>query len=338
MKVLLRADASPTQGTGHVMRCLTLAEELILRSHEVLLLTNESGVDWLESIILDASITVVRTTQHSMDFDEILGLSPDWVITDSYEIDADEISALRPGCHVLAIVDGDDRGIEADLYVDHNLGAEDGPWRKSTKDRLLAGNEFALIRDAILCQRREKPWEMKGRIPHLVAFMGGSDPTGTIVLVAGALARIDETFTTTLIVPPARRQEVEFVIAGFPNFQVATPTTELPVLLGAADIAISACGTSAWELCTLGTPSLLLAVVDNQRESLHHLVENELVTGLDLTLEVSEGEAVGAIVERVTSLLTDRAKRENLSRRCLLSYDGLGKERVVAALEAIGAP
>ena len=336
MKVLLRADASPLQGTGHVMRCLTLAEELVRRGHEVHLLTNESEVDWLEKVMAAATGVIIhRTIQHSLNPTEVARLAPDWVVTDSYEIPADQISAVRATCSVMAIIDGDDRGIHADLYLDHNLGAESGVWADSTRERLLAGSEFALIRDAILERRRNNPWLTRSPIPHIVAVMGGSDPTGTIVRVASALCDVDGKFTASIVVDSRWRQDVERTLEDKPGCNVLAPTAGLPDLLGSADIAISASGTSAWELCTLGIPSLLIAVVENQSDSLARMVEQGLVVGLDLTKEAASTANV-TMREDINLLLSNDHKREELSRLCLESFDGQGKQRVVAAMEASG--
>lgn len=335
MRILFRADASRLQGTGHVMRCLTLAEELTRRGHEVHLLTNESGVDWLETVISEAAIVVHRTAQHSMNSSEIASVAPDWVVTDSYEIPASEISALQPLYSVMAIVDGDDRGIRASLYLDHNLGSERGLWSVTTRDRLLAGSEFALIRDALLTQRRPQPWRLQGAVPHVVAVMGGSDPTGTIVTVAAGLTQIDRDFTATVVVGDLWRADVEESLTGRAGFQIVAPTSELPTILGQANIAVSAAGTSAWELCTLGVPSLLIAVVENQRESLVRLVEKGLVVGLNL-MDTTHKIAEDNIVEAVERLLCDERAREEFSARCRASFDGHGKERVVDAMETIG--
>ncbi len=336
MIVLLRADASPLQGTGHVMRCLTVGEELTRRGHEVVLMTNDSGVAWLERVITDSQLHIYRTATNSLDARKIRDLAPDWVVVDSYEIGAQDISALRSWCHVLAIVDGDDRGIDADLYLDHNLGSEDGPWGQSTRERLLAGSEFALIRHAVLREKRQQPWIPRGLTPHIVAFMGGSDPTGAIVPVAGAFAMMEGDLTASVIADPRWRADVEEKLRGIPGIELLEPTAELPRLLRRADIAVSAAGTSAWELCSLGIPSLLISVVENQRESLTRLETRGLVLGLDLSQGGRES-AEARIVERVTRLLSSESEREKLSLDCTGTYDGRGKERVVSAMELLGA-
>lgn len=172
MKVLIRADASPIQGTGHVMRCLTLAEELIRRGNNVSLMTNRSGIEWLEEIIELTPIEVIEVNHHELPFAKCLALSPDFVVIDSYQISAEEISNLADHLPVLAIVDGDTRGIIATEYLDHNLGAELTEWPKEVSGRIMAGSSFALIREAVLQGKRENPWIFEGRSPHIVAVMG----------------------------------------------------------------------------------------------------------------------------------------------------------------------
>lgn len=331
MKVLLRADASPIQGTGHVMRCLTLSEALVARGHEVLLMTNESTIPWLEKNVDDANVQKITVVQHTLDIDLINKIKPDWFGIDSYVIPSAMISAVNSEHKTLAIIDGDSRGIEAELYLDHNLGAELNEWPPDVRNRLLAGSQFVLIRNAILDQINTKP-QTNSFVPHLVAVMGGSDPTGTIVNISNALASISENFTATIVVGKEWEKLVNETLESRTGVKIIAPTSNLPYLFGTADIAISAAGTSAWELCTLGKPSLLLAVVDNQVESLEKLIDQQLVLGIDLTRMDNE-EVSGLAALRIEELIVDKALRDRLSAKCMQIFDGKGKDRVVLEME-----
>ena len=109
----IRADAGVVQGTGHVMRCLSLAEKLIQKGHRVGLFTNSSEIAWLESVISASGVEVFRVTADELSTDQLAGFPADWLIVDSYQIPAEQISAVNQELRVLAIVDGDSRGITA---------------------------------------------------------------------------------------------------------------------------------------------------------------------------------------------------------------------------------
>ncbi|WP_281640387.1 glycosyltransferase [Aurantimicrobium minutum] len=297
-------------------------------------MTNFSEVKWLEQVIGASSTEVLRVQQHELPIDLCISLSPNVVVTDSYEIPAEQISFLDKKIPVLSIVDGDTKGIVASGYLDHNLGAELEPWPNEVSRRLLAGSKFALIRDAVLDRKRKQPWVFQGAVPHIVAVMGGSDPTGTIIDVSQALKSIQGRCTATVVASQQWFEQVQTLLGKLDGFEIISPTTELPRVLASADIAISASGTSAWELCSLGIPSLLIAVVENQSQSLQRMIESKLVLGIDLTRGGNQN-FTSQVETMVLRLIEDQEFREQLSIESAKYFDGLGKARVVDLLEKI---
>jgi UDP-2,4-diacetamido-2,4,6-trideoxy-beta-L-altropyranose hydrolase len=331
MKVLIRADASVTQGTGHVMRVLTLGDELVATGHDVHLAATDSNIPWLENLISSKPFVRHSVRAHSLDAELIDQIAPDWVVVDSYEIPASLIGAARTHARVLAIVDGDDRGIEADLYLDHNVGADRLDWPDNVAQRILAGSKFALVRRAIRNVKRDDPWKLSTETPRVLAVLGGSDPTGMIVDVARALSAVSHDFSATLVCAPAWRAEVNDIIGNKPNFTIIEPTDELPALLAHTDIAISAAGTSSWELCTLAIPSILIEVVDNQTEGLREMTARGLVIGLSPTTLGRDAISL-EITRQVDRLIDDEDARRALSQTCSKDFDGHGAGRVVEAM------
>jgi spore coat polysaccharide biosynthesis predicted glycosyltransferase SpsG len=297
-------------------------------------MTNTSEVEWLEKVIQDSRVALIHVRQHDLPVEECVALSPDVVVIDSYEISAEEISQLALNVPVLAIVDGDARGIVASEYLDHNLGSELEKWPDDVSNKILAGSTFALIRDSVLAQKRDKPWVIQGKLPHLVAVMGGSDPTGTIVGVAQAISRLQGKCTATVVVSEKWHEQVHELFDAQQAIEIISPTVELPRILASADIAISASGTSAWELCSLGIPSILIAVVENQSQSLQRMINHNLVLGIDVT----RGGTIDVTTEvetMVGRLIENDGLREQLSQECAKYFDGSGKARVVNVLEEI---
>jgi len=280
---------------------------------------------WLRAAVEASGMRVIPAAADSLDLDELLALEPDRVVVDSYRIDAAAITELNEALPVLAIIDGDDRGMRATWFLDQNLGADDA-WPHVP--RFLAGATFALVRRAVLSARRPEPWRIVGDPPRILSFMGGTDPTGSSARVAASLAALARPLDLTVIAPVDDHAAV--AAAAPAGTTVIAPTPDLPALLAAADLVVSAAGTSAWDVCTLGTPAVLVGVVDNQSASLAAATRAGLVLGVDAAIEGPDAVAgVGALVAR---LLDDETLRRELSTASRALFDGQGAERVVDAI------
>ncbi|WP_292794854.1 PseG/SpsG family protein [Microbacterium sp. UBA6633] len=333
MRCLIRADASEAIGTGHVMRCLTIAEELTARGHEVVLRGSVENVAWLEARIIEAGVTVESVPPGTMstraaDYEGI-----EMMIIDSYTIPADAITAANRIVPVMLVIDGDGRGADATRYLDQNLGADGGSLSPTQRRRLLAGPRYALVRKEIVALRRPDVREISGR-PRICAFMGGSDPTGAMVTVAGALEALSVPADIDLVVTDRWRDAVTARAGRLEGVRVHPPTPRLPHLLAAADVAVSATGTSAWDVCTLGVPAVFAAVVDNQRAGFAALMHEGLALGVDLSTSTDAEADLTAAVER---LLDDAPLRRRLFAACADLFDGRGAARVADQVEALAA-
>lgn len=332
MIFVIRADASVIQGTGHVMRCLSLAEKLLERGHQVHLLTNESNITWLETSIDNSGVKVSRVVADSFQLDALQQFSPDWAIVDSYQIAAEEISVVNSTIPVLAIIDSDSRGITATAYLDTNLFAEKLSWPEGVTERLLAGSNFSLIRNQVMNQHRFEPWKLASHPAKLLVFLGGSDPYDYSPLVAKALSSLEVDFEATFIAPERLHETVKLALGeSLSKVNLIGPTPTLAAYYRDADVVISAAGTSSWDVCTLGIPSLLLAVVDNQQFSLAQIAEN----GLTLTNNLTDGNPgkVRELADQIASLIGNLPLRERLSKAALKYFDGRGRDRIVDFLE-----
>ncbi|MEV2238241.1 spore coat protein [Micromonospora sp. NPDC049891] len=257
----------------------------------------------------------------------------DVLVLDSYELDPAGAGALRAaGVLTLAIVDGDTRGQDADLYLDQNFATD----LAVPAGRLLAGSGYALLREAVLAARPATPRPAVAvRPPSVLAFFGGTDAAGAAPVLTEVLLSTGRPMELTVVVG---RPELGERIAGLTprpgqSLLPVPPTGTLPALIAAADLVVSAAGTSTWELCCLGAPSALVCVVDNQRESYHRVVAAGLAAGLgELPALTGDPAAVRAATHTLAGLLSDGARRAALSARAWAAVDGRGRERVVDAV------
>ena len=238
------------------------------------------------------------------------------------------------GLPTLAIVDGELRGAEADLYVDQNLGSElDRPELPAGAVR-LAGLDYVLMRDEVLAHRPDaEPDRRTARErPEVFAFFGGTDAYGAGPPVVRALAGTGLAFDATVVAP---RPELADAIAAVPladgqRVEVIGPTSRLAETVANADLVISASGTSTWELMCLGATAGLVCVVDNQVMGYERAVATGAAAGVGVLSELRADPATAT--EVLGELLTDSDERLRLARAGWRLVDGLGRRRVVDAL------
>ena len=328
----------PERGIGHLMRCLALAEELQRRRVEVVFVCDAHTVPWAEAQLAARGIRVepaVWTVAEHLGLFERL----DAVVFDSYDLDVSVYRGVRAaGIPTLAIVDGDFRGAEADVLVDQNLAAElDRPKLPHGAVR-LAGLEYVLIRDEILALRPTSPPSLQPApsvVPKVFAFFGGTDAFGAGPYVVQALAETGVPFEATVVAPAEDLAAQIAAVELQPRQQVEVvgPTDQLAAAVRAADLTISASGTSTWELLCLGATAGLVCVVDNQVMGYERAIATGTAAGVGLLSELKEDPSAPAAV--LKRLLTDQAERARLASAGWKLVDGNGRVRVADALFAL---
>jgi spore coat polysaccharide biosynthesis predicted glycosyltransferase SpsG len=323
----IRCDAGARTGVGHLVRCVALAEELTARGVDVHFLSDLGGVAWAAAQLEQRGLP-----WHPAPYDEVglvaavqrLGL--DALVIDSYTLPPAHSKAVRAaGATVLAIVDGDPRGQDADIYVDQNLDAV-----LEVGDVRLAGLDHALLRTSVRRLRPSSaPVSSFARTPKVVAFFGGTDAYRAAPQVARLLADAAVPFDATVVAADASlRAELLAIQAGEgQSFEIIDPTDRLPELLADADLVISASGTSTWELLCLGRAAALVWVVDNQIIGYERTVAHGYAAGLGRL-----GELGTDAVTTLRRLLLNPAERTALAVRGWAAVDGRGVERVADAL------
>jgi spore coat polysaccharide biosynthesis predicted glycosyltransferase SpsG len=343
VRVGIRCDAGVRIGVGHLIRCVALAEELVLRGAEVVFLGSLDGPAWVGDQLgkrrlplVPAHASPLRLTRQA------LRMRLDAMVIDSYVTDPACAESLRQaGVTVLVIVDGDTRGQRADLYVDQNLGAEkhDPP----ADGVRLAGVRYVMLRDSVralrppaaprgdlaLCADTGRKITSEMGAPRMVCFLGGTDAANAAPAVIELAAATGAPFAATVV---AAREATAKLLADVPLApgQCVTPippTDGLPAAAAAADLVVSAAGTSTWELLCLGVPTALIRVAVNQRVGYDATVSRGLAAGLG-SVAAPAPDAVAVL----RCLLTDPGARAALAARGYGLIDGRGRERVADAL------
>jgi len=306
MHIAFRTDASLHIGTGHVMRCLTLADALrergaqstfICRPHAGHFLdliqqrghtakTLESADDafsapsdpshakWLGT---DWASDATQTQQALGDQDV------DWLVVDHYALDRSWEQAMRPYTRrIMAIDDLADRPHDCDLLLDQNLGrqARDYDGLLSRHTQSLIGPAYALLRPEF-SQWRGHSLQRRAhlQLKNLLITMGGVDQTNATSQVLAALTHcelpIDLRITVVMGPTAPWLAQVQAQAAAMPcPTQVQAGVSNMAQLMAESDLCIGAASGSAWERCALGLPTLVLILAANQHSGAMALHSN----------------------------------------------------------------
>jgi len=307
--ILIRADASQTIGTGHVFRCLALADEARALGVRVIFVCQDVPGN-LKCLLIDrqyeahlipANESWEADAQATISIIESLRLSVMWLVVDHYLLDAKWEKAVRPFAYRLAAIDDlANRLHDVDLLVDcshESLGA-------SIYDGLLPASCQRAIGSAYTLLRREffeTPRMMRARSPakRILVTLGGNDPFNTTSMVLDALeganfrnCSIDVTLGTS----NPRLEVLKRRAEAMDNVTAYVQHSRMSELMSAADLCVGAGGMTALERCYLGLPSLILMLADNQRELAAQLDRDGCARNLGFVGDIDASELRAAIV------------------------------------------
>lgn len=257
-----------------------------------------------------------------------------WVVLDGYEFDSRFESRVRTfGGRVLSLDDlGDRREFACDALLNQNAYADTKLYAGASLPPLrLFGSRFALLRREFW-GRRPPMREHPSRCRRLLVSMGGGDLHGVSRVVLEALRHLKpEGSETTLLVGPNNpnleplKRQAEGV--GVP-VRIVVGTRDMVGWMGWADMAIQAGGSTVWEACFMGLPSLIVCLADNQQR----ITESTAALGAAESLGWYHALTPEALASRISAFIVDRERRVAISTVASRLVDGEGALRVRDAL------
>lgn len=365
LTVAFRADASIQMGTGHIMRCLTLAEALrdqghqcqfICRDHEghlgelirrkgfaLHLLPRAEPAELGDETEYGLAHAQWLGSTWQIDAEQTLhvisGCDPDWMVVDHYALDVrwERKVACAVG-HVMVLDDLADRVHECTLLLDQNLGTLADDYRRliPADCALLLGPKYALLRGEFAQWRTESLQKRSAQhvCEHLLINFGGTDPDNLTDYVLTAIEEhMPDDLNITVVLgnnAPWIENVKKHVAALGPKFNVKVGAESMAWEMYKADVAIGAAGSTSWERCTLGLPAIVLSQADNQNKILNAL---QIAGAIEkITFEDIESHLSGLLMQ----LAKNVSKRKYMSDCAAGVCDGLGVERVISVMTSRG--
>jgi len=350
MKVVVRVDASSQIGSGHVMRCLALADALRDETNADIGFVCRQLPGDLTAYVEACGYTVHRLPQEQIEnsgncwqidaeltSEAVNVAAADWLIVDHYGLERAWEQRIRSlGARRVMAIDDLGRSHDADVLLDQNYC--DGMVIRyehaiPAHCQSLIGPSYALLRPEFACMRARLPLR-RGKFDRILVFFGGSDPGNETAKALAGLAGIAEpAFDVVDVVVGAsnpNKDEIRAFCATQPRFRYHCQVNNMAELMAQADLAFGAGGITTWERCCLGLPALVTVLADNQAGSAEAVAEFGAIVNLGRAEDI-----VAADYQRAVTSLTP-ADLAGMSERGMSLIDGEGCRRVVATFREFG--
>lgn len=351
MRIFIRADASEIIGTGHVMRCLTLANQ-ITRHHSYIdvIFIYSSMPDHLHEVITDKNYVGINI-QSSYEIGSLEDAGyvadklatkfiineSDWLIIDHYQIDSTWESVLgKLIANILVIDDLANRMHRCNVLLDPNLYDN----YETRYDELvpqntlkLLGPKFTLLREEFSLTRNSQLHRETSAIQRILICFGGTDPTNETIKVLAAIEPLligSFNFEVTVIAGKANPNisAIRAKCEKTPGTELLIQPESMALEMAKSDLAICSGGTLTWERYCMGLPAVTIAIADNQIQVAK--------TGQDMGIDLFLGESKAVLEKDIRSglfkLLNDTEHVRKASKLAMEVIDGRGTERVAELL------
>lgn len=327
INILFRADSSMVIGTGHIMRCLTLAGKLNEKGAKVTFISREAEGDIID-IIERKGFGVYRLPKQTKvtweeDVKQTLEIIKneegeiDWFVIDHYDIDIKWETEIRKYTKKIMVIDDlANRKHDCDLLLDQNLSKNiETRYDELVPDECtkLLGPSYALLRDEFL-EARKNIRKRDGNVKRILVFFGGSDPTNETEKSLKALKMLNRNNITIDVVvgkSNANQEKIREICSLMKNTNYYCQVDNMAFLMAKADLAIGAGGATTWERIYLGLPSITIVVADNQKELTEILSEKKIV----INLGNSSSLTINDIRDAFNSLINQPGSLREMSRR-----------------------
>lgn len=300
MLAVIRADASTSIGSGHVMRCLTLAHRLKKEKNVKVVFVMRVLPGNLISVVEKQGFEVLKlppanqkyslngyglwlTVPMDVDAQQTIEILQhylqehgcdvvDRLIVDSYALDERWEQALRPYCKEIMVIDDlANRRHDCDILLDQNFYLnKDVRYAGLVPEhcKMLLGPEHALLREEFY-EAKKHLRKRDCTIKNILVFYGGSDLTNETEKAIKALVQLHDegyNFTVDIItgVSNSRREKIKKICSKYHFFHYYCQVSNMGEFMNKADLMLGAGGSTTWERLYMELPALVTAVAENQ--------------------------------------------------------------------------
>lgn len=331
-KYLIRVDSNGLIGTGHLMRCLAIAKELALKCDVVFVLADHSGIELIKKAGFSYRCLGSRWDNMEGELVEITKViqeeKADIFFVDSYQVTERYLRSIKRNVRIAYMDDLHEFVYPCDIVINYNVYAQDCDYKKmyeGTGARLLLGCRYAPLRKEF-SEVPEK--EIKDKVSNILVLTGGTDIYHFALNYAQKIAMCEEWNQTAFHIVCGKYNhdvgQLHQLEKENGHIHVYEGISDMDKYMCRADIAISAGGTTLYELAACGVPTIAYSLADNQCENIAAFVQKGYL------LSVGDIRTVFPKKELLEEMeyLKDPIARSRLSVKMQQLVDGKGCQRL----------
>jgi len=342
--LIIRADSTHQIGTGHIMRCIALGQAWKDQGGRVTFLSYCESIV-LQQIIRDEGFELVAVEKPHPEASDLVQLErylqqcdkvsgKIWIVLDGYHFTLDYQMGIRnTGCRLLVIDDYNHLPeYHADIMLNQNIGAEQLYYNCNSDCVKLLGCNYAMLRrDFLQYKNIERKVHQKAK--NILVTMGGADADNTTLKVINALKILnDPELNIRVIIGPSNpnRHSLETSIKGLESkISFVSPSPDqMPELMTWAETAITAGGSTCWELCFMQVPMLVVIAEENQKRVGLGLDKNGMAKCLGWHNELTPDN----FAIEINKIINASEVRYQRLEKAKVSIDGKGLRRILRQL------
>ncbi len=346
-KIFIRTDSGVDIGIGHMMRCLSLAETLIKNDFEIHFISKKLNEKIHDLIVKKGykihTISENTDTQNILEDDAIetkkIIMSyndlSSWLLVDHRNLDIQWEKILRKYVQKIIVIDDlANKKHDCDILIDQNLYEKINERYQNLvpKDcKKLLGPKYALLRSEF-SDIRKKSIKSRIKLENILISFGGTDPSNETHKVLEALKilnleNIQIDVVTTSLNP--FKDDIRQLCSSMTNANFHCDVDKIGVLMKTSDLAIGAGGSTTWERCCLGLPSLVSVISDDQLECTEIMDKN----GYVIYLGLAENLTVNDYIEKIKNFNIEHLQK--ISELNLTLVDGQGCQRILNEMKLL---
>lgn len=344
--IFFRADGNSKIGIGHIMRSMTIAKAAISQNEEVLFITADNEADdILDSnniphLVMNSDYTDMLTEKNQIKelADEY---HPSLIVVDSYFVSDEYFGMLSNLAKTAYIDDLCQNAYDVDILINYNIQAKKEDYEalyadKKHKPQMLLGTDYVPVRDMFISAKSTKEISKDHKAKNILLLTGGADPLNLSEIFALEWISREaacKDIVLNIVCGPFYTEYDKLcgVTKGVKNIILHQNVQNMAKLMEEADLAIASSGSTIYELCAVGVPTIAFYFIDNQKPVYDEFVQRTPIVGIGDFRQRQDG-LIKEAFDTSTMLLGDDAKRNELSKALSTIIDGNGAQRIAKSL------